>query len=160
MNKRKFAAFMMAAVAMVGFASCDNDDDDDENENSGNYVEKVSTKLLGYSVANSTYFKDFIANAADVDTLNITATAEENVVAVEYKSATWGALSIKDATVSLVDGAFVVEGADSIAMASQQTGIVKNYYCEFSATVYNDSAKYVMTAPKLMGGLKLEFKTK
>lgn len=158
MNMKKFAAFMMVAVAMTGFASCD--DDDEEKENAGNYVEKVSAKLLGYTVANSMHFKDFRANETDVDTVNITATAEENVVVVEYKSATWGALYIKDATVSLVDGAYLVEGADSIAMASQQTGIVKNYYCEFSATVSNDGAKYVMTAPQLMGGLNLEFKTK
>ncbi|MBR6249581.1 MAG: calycin-like domain-containing protein [Bacteroidales bacterium] len=142
---KKFAAFMMVAVAMTGFASCD--DDDEEND----LADAVVTNAEGYTLASAKYFNNMLSEG---DKLVITKTSA-NTVNVVLTSTTWGTFTINDAVVTNVEGVNLVAGEGIVLMPAH--GEEKEYEATFAASITGEGATYTFVAPTVMTGTTVNF---
>lgn len=150
MNVKNIIFSFGVCMLLPFLTSCGNDDEKD-NDLSVN----VTSDYNGYSIANSTYFKNqiYLDQSLTVTRMGM------NQVGVSYDSSSLGAFEVLNATVTESDGKYRISGSGktSMGMGGAQP---KEYECTLNALVDESAATFTFEflVPSVMGGLTITFK--
>lgn len=147
MKIKNLLAVLLVACAL---GACNDDKNEDTPAS-----QVVAGKYEGHTKAVFAYMPQgqYAAN----QTITVTAN-EDETCAIAYTSDSFGTFTIPNATVTLKDGAYVIdgEGTTSMSMSGKEP---TEYYCSLKANI--DAAKeapsFVFTIPAVMGGLTVTF---
>lgn len=137
--------FSFGVCMLLPFLTSCGDDSENDNDLSVN----VASDYNGYSVANSTYFKNqiYLDQSLTVTRMGM------NQVGVSYDSSSLGAFEVLNATVTESDGKYRISGSGktSMGMGGAQP---KEYECTLNALVdkSTNTSTFEFSIPAVMGG--------
>ena len=145
--KLKLNLIMMAVVLLM--TACSSDDD--ENLNPAD----VTGTYSGYTVGKHGYAT--IPATTPGESLSIQAN-ENGSGSISFESIDWGKFTISDATVSIVNNAYVIKGSGKTVMA-MGAAEPKEYACSIEGTISKDKKEVSLefSVPTVMQGLTVTF---
>lgn len=146
----KVKNFLVMMVVALCVAACSNDD-----ESTPSPSQLVADTYSGYTWAS--FFGGQYTQLTEKESVAVVSN-EDGTASVTFVSATWGTLTIADASVTATSGGYTLSGTGTAAMASHQGG-TSNYDCTLTGTIATDksTADFTFNCPDVMNGLTVAF---